>query len=128
MFPVTSSSCSSWRVGSPSQSPSVATAKALVAAVHADLRFHRALLVAAHNDLMLPMEAVIEAGLRARDRLVHDDDAAADPIPMHRKVVAAVRDRDPDGAEEAMRELLAQAERDVRRVLRRRQQAGGEPK
>jgi len=95
------------------------------AVVDADLRFHRALLVAAHNDLMLPMEAVIEAGLRARDRLVHDA-ACADPIPMHRKVVAAVRSRDPAAAEAAMRDLLAHAERDVRRAIRHRQRDGGE--
>ncbi len=95
------------------------------AAAAAGLRFHRALLVAAHNDLMLPMEAVIETGLRARDVLVRDDPDCADPIPNHRKVVAAVRDRDPDRAEAAMRDLLAQAERDVRRVLRRR--ARGRP-
>jgi DNA-binding FadR family transcriptional regulator len=97
-----------------------AAGEVAVVAAEADLRFHRALLVAAHNDLMLPMEAVIETGLRARDVLVHDDPDCADAIPMHRKVVAAVRDRDPDQAEAAMRDLLAQAERDVRRVLRRR--------
>ncbi|MBV9379372.1 MAG: FadR family transcriptional regulator [Streptosporangiaceae bacterium] len=96
------------------------------AAVEADLRFHRALLVAAHNDLMLPMEAVIETGLRARDRLVHDDTASTDPIPLHRRLLEAVRGRDPGQAEAAMRELLAQAERDVRRVTRRLQRAGGE--
>jgi GntR family galactonate operon transcriptional repressor len=90
------------------------------AAVEADLRFHRALLVAAHNDLMLPMEAVIETGLRARDLLIHDDPGCADPIPMHRLVVTAVRDRDPDQAEARMRDLLAEAERDVRRVMRSR--------
>lgn len=100
-----------------------AAGSAVEAAVEADVRFHRALLVAAHNDLILPMEAVIEIGLRARDRLVHDDPAAADPILMHRKVAAAVRGRDPDKAESTMRELLAQAERDVRRALRRKKTA-----
>lgn len=89
------------------------------AAVEADLRFHRLLLVAAHNDLMLPMEATIETGLRARDRLVHHGEPGTDPIPSHRKIVEAVRTRDPDRAETAMRELLAQADRDVARTLRR---------
>ncbi len=88
-------------------------------AVDADLRFHRALLVAAHNDLMLPMEAVIETGLRIRDQLVHGDHVDTDPIPVHGRLVAAVRGRDPDEAETVMRELLDQAERDVRRILRR---------
>lgn len=97
-----------------------AAGKAGSAAVEADLRFHRALLTASHNDLMLPMEAVIETGLRARDHLVHDDGDAADPIPLHRRLVTAVRERDQDAAEAAMRALLTQAERDVRRILRNR--------
>lgn len=90
------------------------------AAVEADLRFHRAMLVAAHNDLMLAMEAVIETGLRARDQLVHDDPSCADPIPIHKEILAAVRLREPDRAATAMDRLLAQAERDVRRAIRRR--------
>lgn len=97
-----------------------AAGKAGAAAVEADLRFHRALLAAAHNDLMLPMEAVIETGLRARDQLVHDDGDAADPIPLHGQLVTAVREQDQDAAEAAMRELLAQAERDVSRILSNR--------
>jgi GntR family galactonate operon transcriptional repressor len=93
-------------------------------AVEADLRFHRALLVAAHNDLILPMEAVIETGLRTRDRLVHEE-IHADPVPSHRKLAGAIRRRAPNQAEAAMRELLAQADRDVQRALRRRQRTAG---
>jgi DNA-binding FadR family transcriptional regulator len=93
------------------------------AAIDADLRFHRALLVAAHNELMLPMEAVIEAGLRARDHLVHHGGSGSDPVPRHRKLVEAVRGRDPEAAEAAMRSLLDQAVRDVRRALRARRAA-----
>jgi DNA-binding FadR family transcriptional regulator len=85
--------------------------------VDSDLRFHRAVLVAAHNDLMLPLEAVIETGLRARHLIVRK--ASPNPVPVHREVATAIRDRDPDRAEAAMRDLLAQAERDVRRALRR---------
>ena len=83
-------------------------------------RGHRALLAAARNDLLRPMAAVIETGLRARDRLVHGNAVGADPIPSHRKVLDAVHDQAPDVAEAAMRELLAVAERDVRRALRGR--------
>jgi DNA-binding FadR family transcriptional regulator len=39
--------------------------------VEADLAFHRALLAAAHNELLTSMEVVIEAGLRVRDQIVH---------------------------------------------------------
>lgn len=90
------------------------------AAIEADLRFHRALLMAAHNELMLPMEAVIEAGLRARDQLVHRGASVADPVPTHRQVVDAVRSRDPAAAEAAMRGLLDQSDFDVSRALRER--------
>ena len=93
------------------------------AAIEADLRFHRALLMAAHNELMLPMEAVIEAGLRARDQLVHHGPSVADPVPTHQQVVDAVRGHDPAAAETAMRGLLDQSDFDVNRALRER----GEP-
>lgn len=88
--------------------------------VEADLRFHRALLTATHNELLIRMEAVIEVGLAARDALVHTDHGGAvrDPLPAHRAVFDAVRDRDPDAAEQAMRELLEQAVRDAEIVTR----------
>jgi DNA-binding FadR family transcriptional regulator len=39
-----------------------------------------------------------------------------DPIPSHRRVVEAVRAGDPEGAELAMRELLAKAAEDLTAV------------
>jgi DNA-binding FadR family transcriptional regulator len=96
----------------------------LTAAVRA-MRFHCALLMAAHNELMLPMEAVIEAGLRARDQFVHHGPSVPDPVPTHQQVVDAVRGRDPAAAETAMRGLLDQSDFDVDRALRER--GGPEP-
>lgn len=88
------------------------------AAVEADLRFHRALLAASHNELLVRMEAMIEVGLAARDALVHTEhgEAVADPLPAHRAVFEAIRDGDPDAAEQAMRDLLEQAVRDAETV------------
>ncbi|WP_097911820.1 FadR/GntR family transcriptional regulator [Streptomyces sp. b84] len=83
------------------------------ASVEADLAFHRALLGAAHNELLTRMEVVIEAGLRVRDHLVHSADGWADPVPAHRAVMDAVRDRDPEAAERAVQHLLDQATADV---------------
>jgi DNA-binding FadR family transcriptional regulator len=80
--------------------------------VDADLRFHRALLAATHNELLTRMEMVIEAGLAERDRLVHSG-RAQDPLPSHRAVLDAVETGDAGAAEEAMVALLAQAQRDV---------------
>lgn len=86
------------------------TAKDVVAA---DIRFHRALLVSTHNELLCQMEIVIETGLRTRDLLIHGQETWADAVPAHRAVFDAVAARDGDAAEGAMRTLLEQARRDV---------------
>ncbi|MEO3754813.1 FCD domain-containing protein [Streptomyces sp. B6B3] len=78
-------------------------------AVAADLAFHRALLGAAHNELLTRMEIVLESGLARRDQLVHSTEHPGDPVPSHRAVRDAIHDRDPDAAEAAMRALLDQA-------------------
>ncbi|MEU4092422.1 FadR/GntR family transcriptional regulator [Streptomyces sp. NPDC026673] len=85
-------------------------------AVEADLAFHRALLAATHNELLERMEMVIESGLAQRDQLVHSAPHSEDPVPSHRAVLDAVRDRDPAAAEHAMRALLDQATRDLDKV------------
>ncbi|MGW1542108.1 FadR/GntR family transcriptional regulator [Streptomyces sp. NPDC002309] len=85
-------------------------------AVDADLAFHRALLAATHNELLERMEMVIESGLAHRDRIVHSSPHSGDPVPAHRAVLDAVRDRDARAAEAAMRALLDQAGRDLARI------------
>ncbi|MCW3816406.1 FCD domain-containing protein [Micromonospora sp. DR5-3] len=89
--------------------------------VSADLAFHRALLVAAHNDLLEQMEVVLEAGLAQRDRIVHAAGHIDDPIPSHAAVVAGVRDGDPDAAERAVRALLNKARVDSHRAMATRE-------
>ncbi|MFF7162025.1 FadR/GntR family transcriptional regulator [Streptomyces sp. NPDC008086] len=85
-------------------------------AVAADLAFHRALLSATHNELLQRMEMVIEPGLAHRDRIVHSHPHSEDPVPAHRAVLDAVRERDPQAAETAMRALLVQSGRDLARI------------
>jgi GntR family transcriptional regulator, galactonate operon transcriptional repressor len=89
------------------------------AAVAADLAFHRALLAATHNELVLRMEVLIETGLAERDRMVHSTAGPRDPVPSHRAVVAAIRRHDPAGAARAMRKLLDQAIEDVAELEKR---------
>ncbi|QSB15808.1 FadR family transcriptional regulator [Natronosporangium hydrolyticum] len=86
------------------------------AAVEADLAFHRALLTATHNELLLRMEVVIETGLAERDRMVHGAVGTDDPVPSHRAVVDAISQRRPAEAEQAMRRLLEKAVQDVARL------------
>ena len=85
-------------------------------AVEADLDFHRALLAATHNPLLVEMERVIANGLAQRDKVVHNADPADDPVPSHRTVFEAIRDSNADGAEGAMRALVDKATEDFRRV------------
>ena len=95
--------------------------------VGADLAFHRALLAATHNELLSRMEVLIETGLAARDRLVHGAKPDDDPVPAHKAVLEAVRDKNPDAAERAMRALLEKARSDLdsTRRSRRRGARGG---
>lgn len=86
------------------------------AAVAADLAFHRALLAATHNELLVRMEVVIETGLAERDRMVHGALGDDDPVPSHRAVVDAIREHDSAEAAEAMRRLLKKAFDDVARI------------
>lgn len=87
-----------------------------MAAVAADLAFHRALLAATHNELLVRMEVVIETGLAERDRMVHGALGTDDPVPSHRAVVDAIRAHDPSAADEAMRRLLRKAFDDVAKL------------
>lgn len=93
--------------------------------VDADLAFHRRLLFAAHNELLQRMEMIIEAGLRARDLLVHSHGTWADSVSEHRAVLDAVEAQDVDAAERAVRALLEQADRDVRELLSTRPAQAG---
>lgn len=85
-----------------------------VAAIQADLVFHRLLLTAAHNELLSRMEVVIEAGLRVRDEVVHKGKTWPNAVPGHRAVCEAVRAGDAAMARSAMEALLEQASVDVR--------------
>jgi GntR family galactonate operon transcriptional repressor len=85
-------------------------------AVEADVTFHRALLAATHNELLVRMEVVLESGLTARDRLVHGAVQDDDPTPAHEAVLAAVRDRDPEAAGAAAGALLAKSSLDVEKA------------
>jgi GntR family galactonate operon transcriptional repressor len=85
------------------------------AAADADLRWHRALWGATHNELVSALDSVVEPALSLRDALVHEA-AVTDPVPSHAAVVDAVRRRDPAAAATAMRALLAEAAQDAEEI------------
>lgn len=90
-------------------------------AAAADLRFHRAMLRATHNELLARMDVFIEPALSLRDALVHSysDD---DPVPSHARIVDAVRAADPQAAAAAARDLLTKASDDIAALLAERSQ------
>lgn len=89
-------------------------------AAEADLRWHRTLLAATHNELFTRTDVFFAAGLSERDRLVHSG-AHDDPVPSHGAVTDAVAAADPVAAEASMSALLRQAHEDFIRATR----AGG---
>jgi GntR family transcriptional regulator, galactonate operon transcriptional repressor len=81
--------------------------------VAADLMFHRALLAAAHNELLTEMEVVLSSGLQVRDRFVHHSTNWSDSVPTHRAVLDAIRGHDADAARRGVEQLLDQAASDL---------------
>lgn len=75
-----------------------------VPAVEADLRFHRNILAASSNPLLLQMGNLIGVGLLISHRFSRDSFIIF--LPMHRKVMEEIRKGDPEGAKTAMRRLL----------------------
>jgi DNA-binding FadR family transcriptional regulator len=80
--------------------------------VAADLAFHDAMLLAAHNELLLQMSVVIEVGLRLRDQFVHSA-LTTESADKHSEVLLAVRKQRPKAAEAAMRSLVEKSITDV---------------
>jgi GntR family transcriptional regulator, galactonate operon transcriptional repressor len=94
------------------------------AAIAADMAFHRALLVAAHNELLTRMDVVLTNALDARDRLVHrPGDRWTDPTPTHAAILERIAERDADGSAAAVLRLLAQADADLKKAQRRRKKS-----
>lgn len=86
--------------------------------VRADATFHETLLVGAHNQFLSGMANGIRASLYMFLRLTTEDPAAFEKgRPFHRTVFDRVVARDPDGARQAMRDLLDGAEDLVDRLI-----------
>lgn len=81
--------------------------------VLADAMFHRAILRAANNQILLSMEGVIFSALLSSIRLTNSDPRENTvSIPFHREVVNAIKARDSNLAEAAMNaHLLNTSER-----------------
>ena len=76
--------------------------------VVADALFHRAILRAANNEILLSMEGVIFSALLSSIRLTNRDPRDNEnSIPFHRKSLEAIKSRDHLLAEEMMNATLS---------------------
>jgi DNA-binding FadR family transcriptional regulator len=86
--------------------------------VESDLQFHLAILEATHNTFMRPFGALIQEALRASFKLTNRDHLAFQKsLRRHRDVFEAIRNRDPEAAEAAMRLVLNFTSEDIERSM-----------
>jgi GntR family transcriptional repressor for pyruvate dehydrogenase complex len=75
-----------------------------------DLRFHRAVAVGSHNAVLAALVEMVSALVYERRRLtVERARDLKESAEMHRRIYAAIRERNADRAREAMSEHLTQA-------------------
>ena len=92
----------------------MAEAKTLNAWNDADVVFHQAILLAAGNELLVPLGLVIESALGSMFQYTASQRGdIGRTLPGHRKILLAIRARKPEAARLAVRGLL----RDTRRVV-----------
>jgi DNA-binding FadR family transcriptional regulator len=87
----------------------------------ADAEFHRAILLAADNAILLrmmePIRTLIAFGQELTDTLTIEQHRA---LGEHRAIARAICNRDAPGAHSAMHEHLTNTESDLRRILKER--------
>ncbi|MDO8376730.1 MAG: FCD domain-containing protein, partial [Aquabacterium sp.] len=89
--------------------------------VSSDLRFHQGLLRACHNRMLAHMSKALGALLRTSFEIsTTRPDGPASSLPMHRAVLDAVIERDPQKAERAILRLIDGANDDIEVVLKTR--------
>ena len=95
--------------------------------VVADALFHRAILRAANNEILLSMEGVIFSALLSSIRLTNRDPREnASSIPFHREVLDAIKARDHKQAQKMMNGHLCDTSQRLKSVLG--ETAGGDIK
>jgi DNA-binding FadR family transcriptional regulator len=86
-----------------------------------DMRFHRTILEAVDNEMLRSLATVVDTALSLSLRLSIDNPRGQRySLPLHKAVLDAIARRATVRARQAMLRLIEDAERDVRRVIRRR--------
>jgi DNA-binding FadR family transcriptional regulator len=90
-----------------------------VSGVDADLRFHRAILAASKNALLLQVGNLIAVGLYISHQISSDSFTVF--LPLHKKVLDAIMARDGAKARAAMEQLLSESLEFMSRHLSKKQ-------
>jgi DNA-binding FadR family transcriptional regulator len=97
----------------------VADDRGIDAFVDADFRFHLTILRACGNDLLEQMSRVVYSALVVSFRTTSQlPGSARRAMPQHRAILRAIVARNPTRAYAAMRALVAQADREIRELVR----------
>lgn len=90
--------------------------------IPADLAFHAAICAAAHNEMLQKITETLTTSLHL-SRLVTSRLPGANlaAMPLHWSVAEAIRKRDEQAAEEAMRELVILTTGDIQRALEQKE-------
>lgn len=87
----------------------------------ADMRFHLHILQASGNELLVPFGGLIESALRNLfAQILQDEREILQAQSLHQKVERAIAARDPDGARQAVLDLLDNSDRVIGRLGRRK--------
>ena len=96
---------------------SAVTGGNLLAFLEADLRFHAALLAASGNHLFVQLGHTVSAALHAREPMIKSvGQLERHALDLHRQVLERIQRGDGDAAEDAMRQIVRQAARDLHSV------------
>jgi GntR family galactonate operon transcriptional repressor len=86
--------------------------------IAADMQFHFGILAACHNEILEQMSSAVGEALEAsRVVTIEVPGSATAHLPLHKVVVEAIRQREADAAESAMRKLIERVQSDIDRFF-----------
>ncbi len=99
--------------------------------IAADMQFHFVILAACHNEILEQLSSTIGEALEISRKVTVELPGSSEAhLPLHKAVVEAIRTRDTDAAENAMKKLIERVQNDIDRFLQqedigKRQDVGG---
>lgn len=87
--------------------------------IEADLSFHEAIFKACHNELLEQLALTLRIALQSSRKITTQvPGGVADSLPIHKKVVDAIVNRDPEEARTATNQLIDRSVADIEKILK----------